>query len=469
MRRNRLALVCALFLVAFPASALAAERMFVGFQDDPSFRWRADRATVLDQAMQANAGIVRTTVYWSRVAPQRPAQAANPFDPAYRWDDLDELVRNAQLRGIESMLTVWGTPGWANRGKGQNRAPDRVTDLQAFAQALATRYSGRNPGLPNVRFFTIWNEPNLEQFLAPTFDSSGKPASPYTYAKMYRAAYAGIKAGNKSALVGIGETSPRGRDKPSASPDKLQNRIKPGTFARLLSTVRPALKFDAWAHHPYSTLGAGPLQRARWPDVQLTQLPDFEDKLQEWFHKKVVPIWITEYGFETKPAEPKGVTPTQQAVYLKQTLEITQDMPYVEAFIWFIMRDDPTSTWQSGLLGQGGAKKPAYPVFASQAKLLDARNPIVRAKVGAPPVIRIPVLELAARDGVGATVGANIKVYGANSQFFGNLQMQSTIGVDGWATFTFPPNRTKRVYYLYFDINDKNGNSVNRSATLTIF
>ena len=46
----------------------------------------------------------------------------------------------------------------------------------------------------------------------------------------------------------------------------------------------------------------------------LTSLPQFETSLDKWFGRKNIPIWITEYGNETKPGEPKGVTEAQQAV-----------------------------------------------------------------------------------------------------------------------------------------------------------
>jgi hypothetical protein len=466
MRTVRLVFVCAAFFaLALPASAMAAERMFIGFQDDPSFRWREDRTAVLDEAANANAGVVRTTVYWSRIATRRPASPTNSEDSAYVWDDLDELVRGAQFRGMETLLTIWGTPNWANRSKGQNRAPDRIADLTDFARALASRYSGRNAGLPYVRLFSVWNEPNLEQFLAPTFDKKGKPVAPFTYAKMYRAAYAGIKAGNPPALVGVGETSPRGRDKPS--PGIVQDSIAPGTFARLLSTVRPKLKFSAWAQHPYSMLGFGPRQRARYPNVHVTQLKQFEKDLKKWFGR-TVDLWITEYGFETRPAEPKGVSLAQQSAYTKQAFDIFRRDSTIKLVIWFILRDDPTSTWQSGLISRNGAKKPAFSTFTSTAKALDARNPIVRAKIGVQPVVRIPVLELAARDGAGALIGANIKVYGPGNVYQGNIQQQTTIGTDGWASFIFASNNNKRTYFLNFEINDKNGNLVRRSATLLI-
>ena len=65
---------------------------------------------MLDQARSTNATIVRTLVTWPNIAPKRPANAADPFDPAYQFDDLDELVRNTQARDMEVIITLWGTP-----------------------------------------------------------------------------------------------------------------------------------------------------------------------------------------------------------------------------------------------------------------------------------------------------------------------------------------------------------------------
>ena len=195
-----------------------------------------------------NATLVRAVVTWAQVAPERPTNATDPFDPAYRLDDLDELVRGAQQRGLEVLLSVWGTPRWANGGKTPNVMPTRLADLRDFSQALASRYSGRNAGYPFVRFWSVWNESNLQLFLTPQFDARRKIVGPRNYAKLYAAAYAGIKAGNPRALVGIGETSSHGRDRklPGTS-----DTIAPGTFARLVAAANPRLKFDAWAHHPY--------------------------------------------------------------------------------------------------------------------------------------------------------------------------------------------------------------------------
>ena len=138
------------------------------------------------------------------------------------------------------MLTIWGTPSWANGGKGQNFAPTNLADLTNFATALAKRYSGTFNGLPFVRYYTIWNESNLGQFLSPQYDAKGKPAAPFIYAKIYRAAYAGIKAGNRP------RSSASARPRPAAATSSSGQRAhqeteSPGRFAQLLSTVRPRL------------------------------------------------------------------------------------------------------------------------------------------------------------------------------------------------------------------------------------
>jgi len=463
LRLFLVAAACVATTVFFPVTASAQPRMLIGFQDDPSLRWRDDRLNVFDLAEQAHAGIVRTTVYWSRIAQTKPANGADPFDPAYAFDDLDEFVRNAGLHGMEVMLTIWGTPSWANGGKGQNFAPTSYTTLQNFAKALATRYSGRYTGYPFVRYFTVWNESNLGQFLSPQYDTKGKPVAPVIYAKLYRAAYAGIKAGNARALVGIGETSARGRDR-YLGRQGTQETESPGKFAELLSKQRPVLRFDAWSHHPYPTSIAGrPLASTRWPNVTLSNMPRFEHELNKWF-KRNVTMWITEYGHETKPEEPKGVTYTQQVAYMRQAIRYAAGDPKVTMFIWFILRDDPTSAWQSGLVQRDGTKKPSFAAFAGLANQYDGRDPQIFVKGGVTnPTVRFAAIELLARSGKGAKVGMTIAIYD-RGKVLKTAQPISTVGSDGWVTFRAPFKTVKgHDYNITVAAVDANGNRVDRA------
>jgi hypothetical protein len=366
-------------------------RLLVGFQDDPTLRWSPGRATMLARARKVGATVVRTTVVWAQVAPRRPQTPTNPFDAGYRLADIDELVRTAERLGMEVELDVWGTPRWANGGRKPNRAPTRASDLEDFAQALADRYSGRHPGYPSVRLFSAWNEPNLQLFLAPQFDSRGRSVAPATYARIARAVYDGVKRGNADALVAIGETSAHGHDAPGR--EGIQDSHSPVRFARLLSEQKPRVRFDAWAIHPYPLYpAAGPAGRIRWPGVGMTSLGRFGRALDRWFDRQDVPIWVTEYGFQTRPAAPVGVTLAQQARFAAETLRLAASNPRVRMLVWFVLRDRRGEPWQSGLIDAEGQPKPALGRFAAAARRLDAQDPVVPRGVKR---VRVPALELA--------------------------------------------------------------------------
>ena len=467
MRRvTQLLIVAALAALLSPAVASSAPRMYVGFHDDVAFRWNDNRTEVLDQARVANATIVRTLVDWSKTAPRRPANAANPFDPAYRFSDIDELVRNTRQRGLEVIITIWGTPKWANGGKTPNVVPRQMRDLQNFSRAVAARYSGRYAQYPFVGRYSVWNESNLQLFLSPQFDAKGRSVGPRLYAKMYAAAYAGLKAGNSRAQVAIGSTSSHGRDK------KLNGKSdthSPGRFAQLVAAANPRLKFAAWAQHPYPTpQNLKPTQKVKWPNVTLSSLARFEQSLDKWFRRKGIRIWITEFGYETKPdGEPRGVSRAQQAAYTTQSMALARKDPRVGMFVWFIFRDDETSVWQSGLRTRSGAAKPALARFRAAARLVDARNPLLRAKAGVSPTATIPLLELAANARPGDTVGITYRVFQAG-KLIASASPATRLAQDGTVRLKLAVLRPAKrsTYVVRIEANTVNGGRANRELTV---
>jgi len=402
-RTASIALALAVSL-AFAPGSRAQTRMWVGFHDDPVFRYGANRQQELDLAsFRAHATVVRTLLTWASVAPTRPQNPSYPFDPAYRFADVDDFVRSAQARGLEVLITIWGTPGWANGGKPARYLPTRLSDFQSFARAVAARYSGRYAGYPFVRFFGIWNESNLGNFLAPQFDARGRIVSAANYARLAAAGYAGIKAGSPTALVAIGETSSHGRDRRKPG---VTHTVAPATFARLVATANPRLRFDAWAHHPYPyPVNQAPTQRVRYPNVALTTLPRFERDLARWFRRRSVAIWITEYGSETRPGEPNGVTEAQQARYVTQALTLARLDPHVVMFIWFVFRDSVGSPWQSGLYRENGTAKPSLATWSAAARQVNQVDGRVAVKSGTrSPTITLYLRSLCATNPIGSLV-----------------------------------------------------------------
>lgn len=422
------ALLCA-------AAAGAAPRMYVGFLDDASLRYGAARIALFDDVKASGASVVRTVVRWDDVAPRRPAHPADPGDPAYSWDDLDEFVVNAQQRGIEVLLTIWGTPPWANGGRRPNVGPTRPSDLAAFAHALARRYSGAYGGYPFARFYSVWNEPNNPVFLAG-------PDRAAIYARLAAAAYAGIKSGSPHAAVAIGETS--------AS-------HAPALFVAAVAHANPRLRFDAWAHHPYPPTGAGtPSTPHRWPDAGLRELPRFEMLLDRAFRRRDLPVWLSEYA-ESRPAVPTG----RQAVDLGRALATAARDPRVQMFVWLMVRNHPGEPWQSGVLGT-----PSLGRFRAAARAVDPRNPRVELDLHAlTHVVQVPALELKWHLPAAAPVGVTYTLSGCGRTV--RSAAAARIDADGWVPVrvAFRPRPGAR-YVLRMNVEDVHGFDVERTAEL---
>ena len=465
----QLLIVATVAALLTPAVASSAPRMWVGFHDDVNFRYEERREAMLDQATDTNATVLRTLVTWANIAPRRPRNAANPFDPAYRFNDLDEFVRNAQARDLEVLITIWGTPRWANGGKTPNFLPRRMSDLTAFSRAVASRYSGRFAGYPFVRFYSIWNESNLQLFLAPQFDARGRSVGPRNYARLAAAAYAGIKAGNSRAKVAVGSTSSAGRDKPLAGRSATHS---PGRFAQLVAAANPRLKFDAWAQHPYPVpTNQKPTQRVKWPNVTLSAFPRFARSLDTWFRRKNVRIWITEYGHEVRQdGEPRGVSRALQARYTAQALALAKRDPRTDMFIWFIFRDHVTSTWQSGLRTRSGAAKPSLARFRAGAASANARNAIVNVRGGiASPTVTVPLRAYAMGTGRGEMIGLNVTIR-ERGRIVTTMQPSVPFGIDAAVTFRLTGFRPAkgRTYTVEVLANVFSGGGVELRRTLTL-
>ena len=468
MRRFvRLFFVVSLFAVFAAPTAFAAERMWIGFHDDPSFRWVENRDSRVQLSAQENATIMRLLVQWNLTAKTRPANATDPFDPAYELDDIDEAVRAAQEADQEVILTISGTPKWANGGKSPNVMPTNVADFGNFARAIASRYSGRFSGYPFVRFWSIWNEPNLQTFLSPQFDSSGRSLAPANYAKLAAAAYAGIKAGSAMAQVAIGETSARGSDKANG----IRPTHSPGKFAELVAKANPKLKFDAWSHHPYPSVPSSPpSQVVKWPNVSLASLQRFDDNLKTWFKRKSVPIWITEYGHQTKPEDPLGVTYSMQAAYIQQAISMAARYPFVNMFIWFVFQDDPGQPWESGVYNRAGTPKGTSPArFSASARPLDARNGVLLVKAGTlTPLVNLYTRQYCVNDAAGTAIGMTWRVFKGSrltdvGQQTAPLRSDCTLAARIRVKGGVAKGQT---YTATFALNDINGTIVNRRITI---
>jgi hypothetical protein len=371
-------LLAALAGTARPAHASRFLR--VGLYDDAQWLYGPTEKT-FNYIQELHAQEIRLTLNWggkAGVAQSRPAHATDPNDPAYDWSLYDRAVDYAAQAGAHVLLTIYGTPPWANGGKAPNVAPTRAVDLRSFAYAAARRYSGSFTDadgrlLPAVKDWLAWNEPNNPVFLTPQYKQQGTKwvmQGAADYARICNAVYTGVHATLVgSERVGCGATGPRGNNNPRSS------RPSTSPIAFLVAAKKAGLKtFDAWAHHPYyvtpsDTPTSVPVASNGAPTnaVELGNISSLIRTVTALYGNKR--IWITEYGYQTDPPDPVyGVTYAKQAAYLTQAVGIARRNPRIDMFLWFLLKDEPTiGGWQSGLLTYRGARKPAFNAFIRAA------------------------------------------------------------------------------------------------------
>ncbi len=339
----RLALIGALGLAAAAfhgTSASASTGIRYGIQDDA---WLQDGPGTLqrrlDLVQSLGVTIVRFGIHWDQVAPTRPARALASNDPAYRWSEVDAILKGLRARGIELLVTLYGTAPWANGGRKPNVAPKSSTTFADFAYASARRY-------PFVRRWTIWNEPNQRLMLVHT--------SPSLYVtRLLNPAYVSIHRANRRALVAGGVTAPRG------------NTGGYGPLAWVRGMAEAHAKLDAYAHNPYATRPLESPFRGACPYcdvISMANLNRLSLQVRRYFGRK--PIWLTEYGYQTNPPDSFGVNPNTQALYVSEAALRAYQLPGVTTLIQFLVRDEPQlDRFQSGLFTVHGVAKPAYHAF----------------------------------------------------------------------------------------------------------
>jgi hypothetical protein len=357
---------------ALPAMGFGAA---IGLQDD-RMAAGADRTPAvsaaaipgrLAMAQATGTKVLRIDFFWASVAQTRPANGANHLDPAYDWTWGDAALCGAVKAGMQPIVTTWNAPGWATGGrlgvKGvvwNSRAPLNAQDYADFMSALATRYNGvtQIPGQGTclVKFYEIWNEPNLQIYLYPQY-SGGKVASSPKYVQMANLAVPAIKAANPRAVPITGVTGPKGKSDSSGR----------GT----LDWVKDLKKFGLKAGSQYSQHiypAVPPLKKTTifpaWDT--LDEIVTEVNKLPGGKSKK---IYITEasYTTATTPYRKVKFSTSQQAQYMKDIFKV----PFVKSsrvpvVIWFQLQDN--ANWPGGLLFDAGGQKPSYRTFQGLTK-----------------------------------------------------------------------------------------------------
>jgi hypothetical protein len=377
------------------APALASHSQPDYFEGSTLLLSAKTRPKAIAQMQRLGVKALRIELYWYDVAPT-PGSATKPAvdmtNPGmYAWGEYDKLIAEAQRLSWKVLLTVTApAPRWATSNK---KAP-YVTkpdpkDFEEFVTAVARHYGPGGTFGSTVSLFSIWNEPNHPAFLQPQWNTNGTPASPRVYRALYQAGYAGLKAGGiAQPQVLIGETAPTGYEKVNYKREKskaLLHDVAPLLFLRetlcLSNSYRKSgsctpLTAAGYAHHAYTT-AAGPLYKPNEKDdVTIGVLSRLSSALGKAFaaHGTTsnLPIYLTEFGVQSKPNRYLGVPVTEQAEFDALAEKIAWSNSRVVAFSQYLLKDDPlggkpgasvnggTIGFQTGLEYLSGAPKPLY-------------------------------------------------------------------------------------------------------------
>lgn len=408
---------------------------------------------------------------------------------------------------VTSPAPFWATGSLEGRPDlDETYAPDPA-EFGAFVRAVGTRYSGSyvpparssspsppppRPGLlprqapadasplPRVDYWTVWNEPNQPGWLTPQWTDVGGQlvqAAPHIYRALLDQMYAGLVAtGHEKDTVLVGETAPKGQQRVKGP----TRAIKPGLFIRQLYCLDDNLQFlqglsaqargcpadpsrfaadhpglfetTGYAHHPYE-LVFGPSRPPKYVDDFTTgNLGQLSSLLRRVFQRygqsapgggRDVPLFLTEFGYQTRPPDPNGVTFAQQAAYLNEAEWIAFRNPRVRALTQFLLVDDgPTPgeqpfgvTFQSGLMTREGAAKPALAAYALPI-FLPKRSVEPRGKLRVFGLVRL------AQNGRAPRVALQLR---SKSGAYKTLRTLTATRGRGYVDTTFTPKRSGAV------------------------
>jgi hypothetical protein len=378
MRRARLtALTCGLALAATGAvaapAAVASHGETVFFEAPGSLLGVTgpQRTRTFDQLKSLGVHALRIVLYWRNVAPHpnhRKRPHFNQKNPAkYHWGDYDYLIAAAAVRHWKILLTVTGpVPDWAS-STGDKYTRPNTSDFAQFMDAVGKHY-GRK-----VKLFSIWNEPNQPGFLRPQYVGR-KLVSPQIYRGLFVAGYAGLKAsGNfKGMTVLMGETSAVGvtTQRVPAPLAFLRGVLCLNSSYRMIGHCS-LLRANGWAQHPYDS-SRGPFGSPASDDVTMSTVGRLVTALNRAaaagaIHRNL-PVYITEFGVQTKPNPYVGVSLAQQAEFDAIAERYAWSNPRIASFSQYLLRDDrPVGGRvvgsQAGLETYRGRRKPAYDGF----------------------------------------------------------------------------------------------------------
>jgi hypothetical protein len=269
--------------------------------------------------------------------------------------------------------------------------------------------------LPRVNYWSFFNEPNQRVFMMPQYVNR-REASPRIYRALVDAGWNSLQGtGHGRDTVIVGDTAPKGGserdDAANMRPLRfiralycVSARLRPLTGAaasalgcptrnqvRGFPAQHPALfAAGGYAHHPYSLLTPPSLPSRNPDDVGMADLHRITTTLRRVFSayrvkRSGLPIYNTEFGYQSRPPDPFGFSQPLQAAYINQAEYMSYVNRNIRSADQFLLQDAPPytqfpansyqywSSFQTGLMERSGQPKQAFaayrmPIFIPAAR-----------------------------------------------------------------------------------------------------
>ena len=303
------------------------------------------------------------------------------FDPArpneiVEQGFLDRSMPHALAKNINVLFALYPT-----RADALTANPNGPAQFAAWAQQIARRY-------PQVKDFTVGNEPNKSYFWRPQFAADGAPVAAATFLPVLAQTYDALKAVNPAIRVyGVG-LSERGNDNPRAESNVSTSPIRflrdLGAAYRASGRTKPIM--DELVFHPYPEVQSDEATKSyAWPSAGFGNLDRIKQAVWDAFAGTAQPtveeglkLRVGEIGWQSVALEAyagaytgketvDAATEAHQAKVYGDVVRIAACDPAISSVYFFGLVDEPQlDRWQAGLLRANYSAKPSYHIVREE-------------------------------------------------------------------------------------------------------
>ena len=303
----------------------------------------------------------------------------NPGPPVDAWAKYDRIVDAYNRFGIEIIARLDSPPVWARKPGADveqfhKGPPNDNNDYGDFVAAVANRYRGK------IRYFQIWNEPNLYG------EWGGEAVSAAAYTELLKVAHRAIKSANPQAVIITAALAPTAEDTVRNRNDIL--------FLEDMYSAGAAPYFDILSTMLYG-LGQSPNERRTDLKRLNFSRPILLRHVMERNGDSHKPIWISEYAWISLPSDFPGdparniwgdsVDEETQARWLVEGYErARREWPWMGVMnVWYFREPDPRPDEPANyfaIVRPDYTSRPAYDALKaySQRLRLENTSPVTR-------------------------------------------------------------------------------------------